>query len=299
MTFQTSNVSVLQSMRLPFLVLAPVCVLLAMSIASYQQVDFSIIHVFIALTGALSAHIAVNTINEYQDFKSGLDFKTKPTPFSGGSGLLPANPHLAEKVFVVSVIYLLVTVIVGCYFVYLHGWKILPLGLIGLLIIVTYTKWINRSALLCLIAPGLGFGTLIVGGSYFCLTGEFNNGMWVISIIPFLLTNNLLLLNQYPDIDADKRVGRNHFPIKYGVKASTAVYIIFSVSAQLLLIYLVISALLPHYALFAILPMLLNYFVIVGMLTLGKDIASQPKFLAANVACSILTPLVLAITLLL
>ena len=294
----TNNVSVLQSMRLPFLVLPPVCVLLAISIASYQQVDFSVAHVVISLIGALAAHIAVNTLNEYQDFKSGLDFKTKPTPFSGGSGLLPANPNFAKKVFMASVIALLVTVIIGCYFVTLYSWKIVPLGLIGLLIIVTYTKWINRSALLCLIAPGLGFGTFIVGGSYFCITGEFNSSMWLITIIPFLIINNLLLLNQYPDIDADKSVGRNHFPIKYGVKASTAIYILFSVCAQLLLIYLVISGELPSYALFAILPMLLSYFAIVGMLKLGKNIASQPQFLAANVACSILTPLVLAITLL-
>jgi len=285
-------------MRLPFLVLTPVCVLLAMAIASYQQVDFSVFYVFISLVGALAAHIAVNTINEYQDFKSGLDFKTKQTPFSGGSGLLPANPHLAQKVFAVSVISVLVTVIVGCYFVFIYGWRLLPLGLVGLIIIVTYTQWINKDAFICLIAPGLGFGTLIIGGTYFCITGSFNSSMWLITLIPFLLINNLLLLNQYPDIDADKSIGRNHFPIKYGVKASTGVYIFSTASAQLLLIYLVITAHLPTYALLAILPMLLGYISIIGMIKLGKGIASQPPFLAANVACSILTPLVLAITLL-
>lgn len=294
----TNNVSVMQSMRLPFLVLTPVCVLLAIAIASYQQVDLSVIHVVISLVGALAAHIAVNTINEYQDFQSGLDFKTKQTPFSGGSGLLPANPHMVQKVLAASVVSVLVTVIVGCYFIFIFGWAIFPLGLIGLLIIITYTKWINRSAFICLIAPGLGFGILIIGGTYFCITGNFNNSMWLITIIPFLLINNLLLLNQYPDIDADKSIGRNHFPIKYGVKASTAVYILFAVSAQLLLVYLVITAQLPTYALLAILPMLLSYVSIIGMIKLGKDIAVQPQFLAANVACSILTPLVLSITLL-
>jgi len=285
-------------MRLPFLVLTPVCVLLAMAIASYQQINFSIFYVAISLVGALAAHIGVNTINEYQDFKSGLDFKTKKTPFSGGSGLLPAYPHLAQKVFAVSVISVLVTVIIGCYFIFIYGWTIFPLGLIGLFIIVTYTQRINKGALICLIAPGLGFGTLIIGGTYFCITGNFNSSMWLITTIPFLLINNLLLLNQYPDIDADKSIGRNHFPIKYGVKASTAVYILFTVSAQLVLLYLVITAHLPTYALLAILPMTLSYISIIGMIKLGKGIASQPKFLAANVACSILTPLVLSITLL-
>jgi 1,4-dihydroxy-2-naphthoate octaprenyltransferase len=121
--------------------------------------------------------------------------------------------------------------------------------------------------------------------------------MWVITLIPFLLINNLLLLNQYPDIEADKSIGRNHFPIKYGVKASTTVYILSSVSAQLLLVYLVIATQLPIYALLAILPMLLGYVCIAGMVKLGSNIASEPKFLAMNVACSVLTPLVLAIAL--
>lgn len=290
--------SILQSIRIPFLVLTPVCVLLAIAIAIYQQIDFSILHASIALIGALAAHIAVNTINEYQDYKSGLDFITKQTPFSGGSGLLPENPHLAQKVYALSVFAILITVSVGCYFIFLYGWSILPLGLIGLSIIVTYTQWINKSAFLCLIAPGLGFGILIIGGTYFCITGHFNNSMWLITLIPFLLINNLLLLNQYPDIDADKSIGRNHFPIKYGVKTSTAVYIASTVSAQLMLIYLVITAHLPTYSLLAILPMSLSYISILGMIKLEKNIASAPKFLAFNVACTILTPLVLSITLL-
>lgn len=288
---------VTQSMRLPFLVLPPACVLLAVAIAFYQQVDFSTFHAFIALIGALAAHIGVNTINEYQDFQSGLDFKTKQTPFSGGSGLLPQNPHLANTVFVVSVVSVLVTIFVGCYFIYLRGWALLPLGLVGLFIVITYTKWINKAAFLCLISPGLGFGVLIIGGTYFCITGNFNNSMWLITTIPFMLINNLLLLNQYPDIEADKSIGRNHFPIKYGVKASTIVYIISTICAQLVLIALVIANYLPNLALLSLVPMLLSYISIFGMIKLGKNIAMQPQFLAANVMCSVLTPIVLSITL--
>ncbi|MCH2157572.1 MAG: hypothetical protein MK096_02180 [Oleiphilaceae bacterium] len=32
-------------------------------------------------------------------------------------------------------------------------------------------------------------------------------------LLPFCLSNNLLLLTQYPDIHADKNVGRRTFPI--------------------------------------------------------------------------------------
>ncbi len=295
----TKNASVMQSMRLPFLVLSPICVLLAVAIVINNGADFSYFYSFLCLVGALAAHIAVNVINEYQDFTSGLDLKTKRTPFSGGSGLLPSNPHLVDKVFRTSVAAVFTTVLIGCYFIYVYGWQVLPFGLLGLFIVVTYTKWINRSAVLCLIAPGLGFGTLMIAGSYFCITGNYENGMLILTIIPFLLINNLLLLNQFPDIDADKSIGRNHFPIKYGVKASTLVYIIFSVSAQVLLVSLVIMGLLPNLSLLTLLPISLGYISIIGMLKLGKAISCQPKYLAANVACSVLSPLVLSITLLL
>ncbi len=47
----------------------------------------------LALLGAFLAHISVNTLNEYFDFKSGLDLETIKTPFSGGSGADFAAAH--------------------------------------------------------------------------------------------------------------------------------------------------------------------------------------------------------------
>jgi 1,4-dihydroxy-2-naphthoate octaprenyltransferase len=38
-------------------------------------------------------HGAVNAFNEYEDIKSGLDFKTQRTPFSGGSGTIVPVPE--------------------------------------------------------------------------------------------------------------------------------------------------------------------------------------------------------------
>ena len=76
----------LQSMRGPFLVLTPVCVLLGVGtvVANKAPVDWSLL--FLCLLGALLAHISVNALNEYADFRSGLDLATLRTPFSGGSG---------------------------------------------------------------------------------------------------------------------------------------------------------------------------------------------------------------------
>ena len=89
---------------MPFLVLTFACVFLGAStvVANQSAVDLPLL--MLALFGALLAHVSVNTLNEYYDFKSGLDFETVKTQFSGGSGALPQNPEMVGTVFFVAVI---------------------------------------------------------------------------------------------------------------------------------------------------------------------------------------------------
>ncbi len=130
---------ILGPMRVPFLLLAVVCVLLGVATAFYQTGDLDVRYLLLALVGGLGAHIAVNALNEYDDFRSGLDQKTERTPFSGGSGVLPANPDKARYGLVIGLVAVAVTVAIGVFFMIVHGWLILPLGLMGLLVVVTRT----------------------------------------------------------------------------------------------------------------------------------------------------------------
>jgi 1,4-dihydroxy-2-naphthoate octaprenyltransferase len=184
----------------------------------------------LVLLGALLAHISVNALNEYSDFKSGLDLATTRTPFSGGSGALPENPEMSGAVFAVGAMSLMATLTIGGFFIWKYGAGIVPIGVTGLILIVTYTDWINRYPFLCLVAPGIGFGFLMVVGTQFVLQGEYVPLSVLVAIIPFFLVNNLLLLNQYPDIVADASVGRNHFPIAYGVSLSNLAYALFALA---------------------------------------------------------------------
>ena len=84
--------SLWQTTRPPFLLLTPICVLLGMSLHLEVANWFTQTIPLLILIGALAAHVSVNALNEYFDFRSGLDLKTTRTPFSGGSGALPNNP---------------------------------------------------------------------------------------------------------------------------------------------------------------------------------------------------------------
>ena len=283
-------------MRAPFLVLTPVCVFLGLSAAIANKAEINMLFLMLALLGALLAHVSVNTFNEYLDFKSGLDLITKKTPFSGGSGALPQNPEMAGTVLAIGTIAMIVTLMIGSFFIWKYGTEIMPLGIAGLVIILSYTGWINKHPLLCLIAPGIGFGFLMVVGTQFVLEGEYTPLSWLIAVVPFLLVNNLLLLNQYPDIQADISVGRNHFPIAYGINRSNMIYGLFALLTIAIIASYVLLGYLPLLSLLALLPMPLAFFSLYGAIKHQAAIGDFPQYLGANVAVTILTPLLLAIS---
>lgn len=287
--------AILRSSRPSFLILTPICVWLGVSAQLAQGHQPSSLAVLLVLLGAISAHISVNTFNEYFDFRSGLDLLTAKTPFSGGSGSLPEAPTASNQVLGTAVVALLITVSIGVYFSIQVGPTILPLGLAGVILVVAYTQWVNRHPWLCLIAPGTGFGILMVAGTQLALGGTLTATGWTVALLPFLLTNNLLLLNQYPDIDADIRVGRRHFPISYGISAGNRAYLVFLSLAGILVIGATAAGWLPLLALMALLPLPLAIFAWHGANRHRAEIAHYPKYLAANVIVALLSPALLAL----
>jgi len=286
-----------QSIRPSFLILSPVCVFLGTStaIASQNTIDTTIL--LLVFTGALCAHISVNALNEYADFKSGLDLVTVKTPFSGGSGALPREPAMANTVLSAGLVTLLATTAIGIYFVTQHGMLVLFMGIIGLVTILTYTKWLNRWPLLCLIAPGLGFGLLMVTGTDLVLSSRISLTSWLAALVPFFLVSNLLLLNQYPDIHADKTVGRNHLAIAYGTRVSSYVYGIFFIAAYSTILIGIYYGYFPILSLIALIPFALSAYAFKGALKHAENIGTHTQYLGANVGATIMTPLLLGISL--
>jgi 1,4-dihydroxy-2-naphthoate octaprenyltransferase len=290
--------TVLLTLRPSFLVLTPVCVFLGLSTSLATQSSIDYFMGAVVLIGAIAAHISVNTLNEYHDFKSGLDLTTERTPFSGGSGALPDHPELAGWVLIIGLASLAVTVVIGIYLVMERGVQILPIGILGVVLVITYTQWLNRYPFLCLIAPGLGFGVLIVVGTHVILTGGHSPLPWLVSLVPFFLINNLLLLNQYPDIEADAGVGRKTFPIAFGLHISNYVYALFMTAAYTLILLYIVKGYISNIGIISLIPMVFSLFALIGAVKYSSNIGDSPKRLGANVAAAILTPLLLGVSIL-
>lgn len=286
-----------QTARPSFLILAPICVLLGVATAVKTGASLDWAHLGLVLLAALLSHIAVNSLNEYQDFRSGLDYTTIKTPFSGGTGALPANPEMAPSVNLLAMGSLSALFLIGLYFVWLGNLVLIPIGLLGMAIILTYTNWINRHPLLCLIAPGIGFGFLMVTGTHLALAGENGSLPWLVSLVPFFLTNNLLLLNQYPDIGPDSKVGRNHLLIAHGTRIGTLTYGLLALLSLLTIIAGVLGKALPLWSLLALLPLGLAIPAFKGAWVHGEQLGQHTKYMAMNVVVSLATPLILALSL--
>ncbi|WP_371189110.1 prenyltransferase [Thalassotalea maritima] len=262
---QQMLVAVFKSMRLPFVSLSVLCVLVAFSLAHYHHVELELVDMLIITVGAVAAHIAVNTLNEYQDYRSGLDFHTNKTPFSGGSGALIAYPLADKWVLIMTALSLVICVLIGGYFVYKQGWYIVPFGVIGIAIIVLYTRYLNSHPLLCLIAPGLAFGGLMFIASNLLLTGSVSLASLLLASIISLLVSNILLLNQFPDADIDKQFGRNHVVIAYGEQKALTIYMCFWLLAVSLLVISVVMAVLPTMMLLTLLPLAIGIRIFNGV----------------------------------
>lgn len=222
---KSSNLSIwLQQIRAPFLILSVVLVLIGVGF-SHQQGYTNWFHALLLMAGVILAHISVNVFNELSDFQTGIDSHTQPTLFSGGSGMLQKSNTTPRQVKTVAYVSLISSGVIGFYFCLNSGWMILVFMISGALTARFYTSHLTRY-LLGELAAGLTLGSFVVLGSFYALCGYLNTLIIWISIPAGLLTFLLLLLNEFPDREADQKGGRHHLVIHFGTNISSIIYMV-------------------------------------------------------------------------
>jgi len=282
------------AVRPQFLLLNISCVAAGAGAAYWRKGSIIWEDAALALLGALCAHSSVNLLNDYSDFRSGIDAMTKRTAFSGGSGTLQNHPELLGYVLKMGIFTAAATAIIGVYFIRSQGWAIAPLGILGLLLVLLYTPWFTHTRILCLVAPGLGFGTCMVMGTDLVLGNAYSAAGFAASMVPFFLVNNLLLLNQFPDLEPDRIGKRKHFIIMHGLRAGAIVYALFSVGAYLSIVIAVAVNVLPPLCLLALLTIPLAVRASIGAFRDGADVQKLAPAMGINVIVNLLTPILLA-----
>jgi 1,4-dihydroxy-2-naphthoate octaprenyltransferase len=278
--------------RAPFLLLPPTLVASGAAAAAWDGA-FSWSRTLLALIGLVALHMAVNIFNEWSDLRTGIDLHTERTPFSGGSGTLPAREMSPRTALWFGVGCSAVGLAIGAWFVSRVGWMLLPLFVAGAISVVAYTDLLARLGIGELAAGfGLGAGP-VIGTALVQGDGLGPAALWV-AVPAFLMTFNLLLLNEFPDEAADRQGGRRNLVILFGRRAAAWIYTAAALATPLVIIAGVVVQSLPTPVLLGALPS----FLLVKPLAW---VASGPKRpvpipgLGANVAWNLATNTLVAV----
>jgi len=144
-----------RELRAPFLLLPVIFVPVGLAIA-WSHGHFNLLYAVLTVAGVVSLHASVNVLNDYFDFRSGIDLATTPTPFSGGSTILPSKLMAPNSVLGMGVLFLGVGIAIGSYFVYSFAFDpfLIAIVAVAALSVVSYSSVTSK----------LGIGELELAG---------------------------------------------------------------------------------------------------------------------------------------
>ena len=241
----------IRAMRVPFSTATIIPVVLGSVLAWHDTAGFFWDRFWLALIGAILIHIGTNLANDYFDHLAGCDkVNTNPTPFSGGSRVIQEGLITPTNILYVSLTSCIIGSAIGLYLNYLSGGNvILILGIIGVSLGFFYSAGPLRIGYGSFgeLAVGIGFGPLMVMGSYYVQARTLSFEAFLISIPVGILIALVLFINEFPDYEADKSVGKRTLVVILGKRNAVVLY-----HLLLALVYIIVS----FFILFKILPVL-------------------------------------------
>jgi len=244
--------------RIRFLLASVVAVSAGLALSWWHGVQIDIWYAIMTMAGVIALHSSVDLLNDYWDYKRGIDTQTQRTKMSGGTGVLPEGLLEPTQVYRAGIIFLIIGGLIGSYFVVIDG---IIIGLIlafAVLSIYFYSTKIVDSGLAEVFVTVKG--TMIVLGTYFIQSSEINIASIMAGIFVGVLSSLVLFITSFPDYDADKSKGRKTLVIFLGKQKATTMFWIFPIIAYSVLISGIIYEIFPLYCLISlgVLPLIIK-----------------------------------------
>ncbi len=220
------------------LLAAVIPVLVGTSLAVYHD-KFNGAAAVVALCCSTLIQVGTNYVNDLYDYLKGTDTADRVGPQRAlASGLLSVNDMKTGIYLVFGWAFML-----GLFLVHLGGWWILAVGIISILAGISYTAGPYPLAY-----NGLGdifvlifFGLVATAGTYYVQALEINLFSIAVSIPVGALITNILVVNNYRDIEEDKLAGKYTLAVKLGARFSRLQYIVLLFVSYLSLIFIYIN----------------------------------------------------------
>ena len=240
----------LRAIRIKFLLASVIAVSLGLSVTWWHSGTIDIFQAALTMAGVIALHASVDLLNDYWDFKRGIDTKTKRTPMSGGTGVLPEGLLKPKSVYNAGILFLVVGGLIGGYFVVLHGVVIGVILAFAIMSIYFYsTKIVNWGLAEVFVAVK---GTLVVMGTYYIQNSELTDVVILSGIVVGALSSLVLFVASFPDHDADKEQGRRTLVILFGRQKATSIFYIFLIVSYGIIIVCAAMSIIPVFCLISL-----------------------------------------------
>jgi 1,4-dihydroxy-2-naphthoate octaprenyltransferase len=241
--------------RAPFLVFTLIVISLPVAVA-IEAGTFDLPNTLLAFGSVLSAHVAVNILNIASDYRTGIDEQTEETAYSGGSGVLTDGLLSYRRAVVAGTLSILLSAVLVVPLVLAFGGIVLLFFGVGITLVVGYTDVFARIGL-GESACGLGLTLLPTIAVGYIQAGTLPDSLLAFSLPMFIVGFNLLLLNEFPDIEVDRANGRVNIPIVFGRRAAGYLYFALVGVLVVSLLSAITAGVLPVTVAVAVLPVAL------------------------------------------
>ncbi len=284
----------LRVIRIRFLLASVIAVSNGLAITYWKYSTVDPLYAILTYIGVVFLHASVDLLNDYWDYKRGIDVATKRTKFSGGTGVLPENLLEPRTVYIAGLIFLVLGASIGAYFIMIRGIAIaIILGFAITAIYFYSTKIVNAGLGELFVAIK---GAMIVLGSLYVQNAVLDQAALYGGTIVGLLSATVLFINSFPDYKADKSKGRRTLVIILGRKAASTIFPMFIIAAYALIAGGIFFGLTKVYSLITFVSMPL---AIKSALALRKDPESIDNIvpaMASTVTYSRITGFMLAMS---
>ena len=221
-------------MRIKFLLASLIASANGITLAFSRYSSFDLGYAILTMAGVFSLHASIDLLNDYWDYKRGIDKIAKRTKFSGGTGVLPENVLSPKTVYKAAILFLMIGALIGAYFVVVRGPIIAFILAFAVFAIFFYsTKVVNFG--LAELFVGIK-GSLIVIGSFYVQTSFIEFPAVFIGTIIGMLSSSVLLVNSFPDYDADRLGGRRTLVIMLGKRNAYRIFLILVITVYAMII---------------------------------------------------------------
>lgn len=206
------------------LTIAAVPVVLGTALAAAAGHAIDVVVFLLTLAAATFIQIGTNLNNDVGDFERGADVAGRvgpPRPTSLG-WLTPAQVRAA-----VSVSFGLAFAF-GSYLAWYGGWPILAIGVLSVLAGLAYTSgpWPIAYTSLGELFVWVFFGLVAVGGTYYLQAFGVSSAALTAGALVGLHAAAVLVVNNYRDLETDRRAGRRTLAVRLGRRFSKWEYAI-------------------------------------------------------------------------